>query len=243
MTLEQMILLVNAYIAALDKAFLKMKQSGDASLAAELQAAVDALKGGVVADGSDLSNLFSQIQTVQSNLSVLDDTFASDVELNDRVRVATEAFDLIDTNFLTTLQNSPTKIEMQAAVAQLASDTLDYANLGLEKVARVTQASFENSTNPPLTTYIEGLATVQTFTVGATQDIIVHLTADTPDCTMTVTPAAIVGWPTAFTGTTQTTHELVLPNVPGIYEIQLSFKDIDGNEKFMYRLALMVDAA
>lgn len=243
MTLEEMTALVTKYIAELDKAFLGLKEAGDDVLAAELQEAVDAIKGGVVADGSDLSKLFGAIQTVQSDMNTLDETFATDGELAQKVQQATEAFDLIDQNFLTALQNSPTKIELQAAVDTLSAETIGYANLGLAKVERVTQASFANATNPPMTTFLEGLATVQTYTAGAKQNIIVHLTDETPTATMTVLPAPVVGWPTEFSGTDQTTHELTMPTTPGIYEIQLSFKDIDGDEKYLYRLALMVDPA
>lgn len=120
----------NALISTIDSRFTAHETSTASDITAAIQTQIDALKGGVAEEGDTLNKLYNLIAGLGTQISNLNDTYATDSELAAKFTEVSEAWAAADSDIQTLIDTLATRDEMTTSINSAKTAAMDHTDAG-----------------------------------------------------------------------------------------------------------------
>lgn len=120
----------NTLIATIDAKFSAHETSTAADITAAINTQIDALKGGVAEEGDTLNKLYNLIQGLNTQITNLNNTYATDSELAAKFTEVSEAWAAADADIQALIDTLATKDEMNTKITEAKDAAMAHTDAG-----------------------------------------------------------------------------------------------------------------
>lgn len=126
--------------------FDSAESSTATKIAADIDAAIQGMLGGVSEEGNTFKKLEDLITGLQTNVGDLNDIYASDAEVAANIKAVNDAWKAADTDINALIATMATKAELAASATQIKTDNDTYVDGQLTDLADTLTAQFDAGT-------------------------------------------------------------------------------------------------